>query len=126
MKPDLTLIPARPDVGIHKRKPLTRSETIALVIRQMGWCGCGKCDAPLDPFGEGVIDEHLTPLDFGGSNDLTNRALLRLPCAKAKTVGDNAGSKKINRLRGELKPKRKRDWPSRTMQSRGFEPRRSA
>ncbi len=125
MKPDLTIVPARPEVEIHKRKPLNRSETIELVIRQVGRCDCG-CDEPLDPFGEGVIDEHLTPLDFGGTNDLSNRALLRRPCAKAKTVGDNRMSKKINRIRGELKPKRKRTWSSRPLQSRGFEPRRSA
>lgn len=86
---------------VEKRRPLTRAETIAICVRQNGRCGCG-CGKPLNPFTEGVIDEHIIPLELTGSNDLSNRAYYRKPCAAEKTVKDAADIAKAKRLAGEV------------------------
>ncbi len=72
---------------IEARKPLSRAEGLFVLIRQAGrpvLCACG-CDEPLDPMGEGVIDEHDRALGLFGANDLENRVWYRRPCAKRKT-----------------------------------------
>jgi 5-methylcytosine-specific restriction endonuclease McrA len=64
-----------------------------------------------------MVDEHLLPLALGGSNDLSNRALLCVPCANAKTRVDRKAIAKVARIRrrmlGDPRPKRK-------IRSRGF------
>lgn len=89
-----------------KRKPLTRFQFATLILKQEGKCGCG-CGMKLQA--DRIIDEHLTPLDSLGSNDLSNRALFSLDCAKRKTQVDRAARDKGRRIRGETKtgPKRK-------------------
>lgn len=79
----------REPVAIEPRRPLTRREVIELAVRQSGRCAC-PCGEKLDALRETVVDEHLLALELGGSNDLANRALYRLPCAKAKTAAKDA------------------------------------
>lgn len=110
----------REPVTIEKRKPLTRAEFGQLMIDQSGRCGCG-CGEKLQPMTERVIDEHRIALALGGTNDLANRELWRLPCAKAKTAGKDAPAiakcKRIeareNGTRRERKPipSRAGGWP---------------
>lgn len=100
MKPAVSILQDRAEVEIHDRKPLTRREIIELSVRQGGKCGCG-CGGRLNALTEGVIDEHVLALNAGGTNDLSNRALWRKPCAVEKTKGDRTADAKIKRLRGE-------------------------
>lgn len=90
----------------EKRKPLTRFQFATLILAQEGRCGCG-CGTKL--VADRIIDEHIQPLDALGSNDLSNRALFSLDCAKRKTQVDRAARDKGRRIRGETKtgPKRK-------------------
>lgn len=111
--------------AVEKRKPLNRAQVIALMIKQATGpvlCGCG-CGEPLEPFVEGVIDEHWAPLAQTGTNDLRNRALLRKPCAKRKTRKDSGDTAKCKRLAGETCTARGRPIPQRAepMQGRGFD-----
>ncbi len=103
-------------VEIEPRRPLTRRETIELAVRQEGRCGCG-CGVKLNALTEGVIDEHVIPLEWGGSNDLPNRQLWRHPCAKAKTVKEAPQTAKVKRLAGETCSAPTR----RPLKSRGFD-----
>lgn len=77
------------------RKPLTRKQRAEIALRQDGKCHiCGQ------KLGlKGTIDEHLVPLWCGGTNDLDNRALVCVPCAKAKTKGEAAERGKVLRSR---------------------------
>lgn len=127
-------------VVIEKRKPLSRPQVIQLVLDQEGRCGCG-CGVKLDPMGEGVIDEHVRPLGQLGDNELSNRALYRKPCAKAKTAGargDNARTAKAKRQGGEKGQwarrqkrgegtikNRKTTWPKRELRGRPFQRRKA-
>jgi len=122
---------------VEKRRLLTRIEIITLAVEQGGKCGCG-CGEKLDAVREGVIDEHVIPLELTGPNDLKNRALYRKPCAVKKTKGDAAAIAKAKRLAGETcnaagKPipvhvdpwgknrsgAAKKAWPSRPFATRG-------
>ena len=123
---------------IEARKPLNRAEALAVMIRQAGGvvlCGCG-CGEPLDPLGEGVVDEHLRALGLLGGNELENRAWFRKPCAKRKTDGDDlpriAKAKRQSRAVGPRErstrpiPQRENPWPpegSRKLQGRKFQSR---
>jgi 5-methylcytosine-specific restriction endonuclease McrA len=64
-----------------------------------------------------MVDEHVIPLELGGPNDLSNRALLCVACAKAKTRADRKAIAKVARIRrrqaGEEPTKQK-------IRSRGF------
>lgn len=80
----------------EKRKPLTRLQFATLILKQEGKCGCG-CGMKLQA--DRIIDEHLQPLDALGSNDLSNRALFSLDCAKRKTQADRAARDKGRRIR---------------------------
>lgn len=94
---------------VEKRKPLTRRQVLELCLRQEGRCGCG-CGFKLDPMGEGVIDEHVLALELTGSNDLSNRALWRTPCAKAKTAKQDAPTiAKAKRQAGETGQRARRE-----------------
>lgn len=101
---------------VETRRVLSRRQTIELAVRQNGRCGCG-CGVKLDALKEGVIDEHIIPLELTGSNDLENRALFRKPCAAKKTTDDFAKIAKAKRLAGETCTKPK----GRPIQSRGFD-----
>lgn len=130
MKPERTIIP-QADRTTEPRKPLTRRETIELAVRQGGRCGCG-CGEKLNALTEGVIDEHLIPLEKMGTNDLANRALFRKPCAVAKTkrdAADIASAKRITaREEGTRRTRQaiaqaKNPWPPKgtvKLRSRGF------
>jgi len=104
-------------VGTTKRKTLTARQKVKLHEDQKGICPL--CGRPMVP-GEKLIDEHLTPLGLGGSNDLGNRALVHATCAYAKTFGDEGDIAKI----AEAKRRKARDLgltaPKRPIQSRGF------
>lgn len=110
----------REKVEPEKRKPLTRREVIELAVRQGGKCGCG-CGVKLDALREGVVDEHLIPLEIReNANALDNRALFRKPCADAKTKADRKAIAKVKRLAGETCT-----GPRRPIRSRGFDKTRS-
>ncbi|MDP3675569.1 MAG: HNH endonuclease signature motif containing protein [Novosphingobium sp.] len=68
---------------------------------------CPACGEKLKA--DQIIDEHLNPLDSGGSNDLSNRALFCLGCAREKTIDDTAASMHGRRVRGEIGQKRRRE-----------------
>lgn len=104
-------------VGTTTRKPLTARQKVKLHEDQKGICPL--CDRLMVP-GEKLIDEHLTPLGLGGSNDLGNRALVHATCAYAKTFGAEGDIAKI----AEAKRRKARSLgliaPKRKIQSPGF------
>lgn len=114
MKPLVSIIP-EPDRSTVVRKPLTPKQRAELALVQGGICGCG-CGVKMNHALEGTIDEHMNPLGLTGTNDLANRRLFRLPCAKAKTVGDKGMIAKAKRLAGETCT----GEPARKLQGRGF------
>src|SRR6185295_13679082 len=87
------------------RLRLTRVEFAGLILAQKG--RCPACGGKLRA--DEIIDEHIVPLDLGGSNDLTNRALFCLGCAREKTIDDVAASIHGRRVRGEIGQKRRRE-----------------
>lgn len=112
------------------RQKLTRVQIVQLVIRQIdasgvARCGCG-CGARLEPE---CIDEHMVPresLPAETCDHIDNRALLNKPCAKAKTVKDQAVIGHWRRVRQDSgQAKRRRAKGSRIksggkLQGRGF------
>lgn len=74
------------------RKGSSGSKKLAMHERQGGLCPL--CEKPMIA-GEKLIDEHLTALGLGGSNDDSNRALVHATCAYAKTFGDEGDIAKI-------------------------------
>src|SRR5690606_20361491 len=100
----VSLASATPVLPEHRRR-LSRIEFAHLMLEQQGRCqACGeklKADQ--------IIDEHIVPLDHGGSNDLDNRALYCVGCAREKTVDDLAASLHGRRVRGEIGQKRRRE-----------------
>ena len=114
----------------EKRKPLNRVQFATLILRQEGRCGC-SCGKKLQA--DRIIDEHVIALDFLGSNDLSNRSLWDRDCSKAKTAKDLAAAAKGKRLRMEKGQQARRKangpqiksrptvWPTRKLQSRGFQ-----
>lgn len=109
------------------RKRLTPAERVTILDRQHDNCA-GCSDTLIWTVIEGtkvygpMIDEHILPLDLGGSNDLSNRELRCVPCAKAKTREDVKRIAKARRLRikngpPELRPK------AQPIRSRGFKSR---
>jgi 5-methylcytosine-specific restriction endonuclease McrA len=113
----------REPIEVAERKRLTAAQRASLLQRQHDRCA-GPCGESLvwsvvdgKPVYGPMIDEHVIPLELGGSNDLSNRALLCVPCAKEKTRVDRKAIAKCARIRrreaGEERPKRK-------IRSRGF------
>lgn len=107
------------------RKALTRVQILQLAIRQKLLCGCG-CGDPLEPK---CIDEHVVPretLPADRCDHIDNRALVNEPCAKAKTVGDQAVIAHWRRARGDsgqVKRRKKRGprlKSNQKIRSRGF------
>ena len=79
-------------VSTTRRKGSSPSKKLAMHERQGGICPL--CSQPMVA-GEKLIDEHLTALGLGGSNDEANRALVHATCAYAKTFGDEGDIAKI-------------------------------
>jgi len=113
----------RQPVAPTERRRLTIAQRTFLLDRQNHRCA-GPCGQSLiwaivegKPIYEPMIDEHVIPLELSGSNDLSNRLLLCVPCAKQKTRADRKAIAKAARIRrreaGEERPKRK-------IRSRGF------
>jgi hypothetical protein len=89
----------------EQRRKLSRIEFAQLILAQDGRCpACGERLRA-----DEIIDEHLVPLSIGGSNDLENRALFCLGCAREKTIDDQAASIHGRRVRGEIGQKRRRE-----------------
>lgn len=99
--PTLQRAPALP----IPRRRLTRVEFAQLMLDQDGRCGACREKLRADL----IVDEHLTPLDQLGTNDLSNRALYCTACARAKTEGDQANIRHGRRVRGETGQKRTRE-----------------
>lgn len=87
------------------RRRLTRVEFAQLMLDQDG--RCASCREKLRA--DLIVDEHLTPLDQLGSNDLSNRALYCTACARDKTEDDQAEIRHGRRLRGESGQRRRRE-----------------
>ena len=82
------------------RRPLTRKQVAELFLAQDG--KCPLCKQKLQTKGHvpvDFIDEHLTPLWRGGSNELPNRGLVCKPCAKVKTSEETSSRAKGYRVR---------------------------
>jgi 5-methylcytosine-specific restriction protein A len=99
----------------ERRKPLTRKQRVDAHDRHGGKC-C-VCLEPIAP-GEPFIDEHVIPLELGGSNDESNRGIAHIPCAKIKTRRDQNMIAKAIRMRAKHLGIKKR--ASRKIPSRGF------
>jgi 5-methylcytosine-specific restriction protein A len=99
----------------ERRKPLTRKQRVDAHDRHGGTC-C-VCLLPIAP-GEPFIDEHVIPLELGGSNDDSNRGIAHIPCAKIKTRRDQNMIAKAIRMRAKFLGIKKRK--GRKLQSRGF------
>lgn len=110
------MIREREEVEVEDRVPLTQAQRRGLLEAQGYLCGCG-CGAKLQVELEGrtmlaaMIDEHVTPLWFGGSNDISNRSMWAVACSAAKTKREAAARAKAKRiwrrLHGEEPPKQK-------------------
>ncbi|MDP3495569.1 MAG: HNH endonuclease signature motif containing protein [Hyphomonadaceae bacterium] len=87
------------------RRKLSRIEFAQLMLDQEGRCACCREKLRSDL----IIDEHVTALDHGGTNDLSNRALYCTACARAKTEDDLAESLHGRRVRGEIGQKYRRN-----------------
>ena len=117
--------PEREPLEATPRKRLTALERITILTRQHDRCaGCGESLIWTEVEGRPVygpmIDEHILPLELGGSNDLINRELRCVSCAKAETREDRKRIDKARRLRAKQKPRS--EWPrtSAPIRSRGF------
>ena len=107
----------------QERKPLSRREFALLCLEQNG--KCANCGAKLDLARPRMtVDEHLVPLFSGGPNELSNRAIWCVDCAKAKTAGEAPGRAKVRRFEQKKTQadKRKAAGGSR-IQSPGFDKR---
>lgn len=82
----------------ERRKPLTRRQRLEAHDTHGGTC-C-VCLLPIAP-GEPFIDEHIIPLELGGSNDPSNRGIAHIPCAKIKTKLDQKLIAKASKRRAK-------------------------
>jgi len=64
-----------------------------------------------------MIEEHVIPFQLGGSNDLSNRDLRCVLCAKEKTRADRKAIAKVAPIRRRLTGKER---PKQKIRSRGF------
>lgn len=112
-------------VDATPRKRLTLAERLTILARQDDLCaGCRETLIWTVIDGKSVygpmIDEHIVPLWSGGSNDLSNRELRCVPCAKAKTRKEATERAKVMRIQAKLKPRDQ--WPKAApIRSRGFQ-----
>lgn len=99
---------------LHKRKPLTTKERVENFKAHNGTCCIcgGKIHVT-----EAWIDEHMLALAMGGTNEMSNRGIAHVKCAKVKTKDDMGQIAKAKRREakfiGAKRPKQK-------IQSRGF------
>jgi hypothetical protein len=114
---------SRVPVEATPRKRLTVAEKAHLLDRQQHRCA-GPCKQSLiwaivegKPVYGPIIDEHIIPLELGGSNDLSNRELRCVPCAKEKTRADRKSIAKVARIHRRLAGQ---EGPKRKIRSRGF------
>lgn len=98
-------LPSRPPALPMPRRRLTRVEFAQLMLDQEGRCAACREKLRADL----IVDEHLTPLDQLGSNDLSNRALYCTACARIKTEYDQVDILHSRRLRGEAGQQRTRE-----------------
>jgi len=115
---------SREPVELSARERLTARQRAELLDRQHNLCpACGETLVWAVIDGKRVygpmIDEHLLPLWLGGPNDLANRALYCVPCAKAKTRKEARERGKVLRLERDSNPATRRQ-PVRKMRGRGF------
>ena len=90
------------------RKQLSKHEYAELFLAQMG--KCFRCSVRLAK--GNVIDEHMVPretLPAETCDDLENRKLFCKPCAKEKTVGDQAIIAHGRHVRGETGQRARRE-----------------
>ena len=78
-----------------KRTPLSMRQKSVLWDKQQGLCR--SCYEPLkaDSFED---DHHLALID-GGTNELSNRRLICIPCHKAKSATEHKNNAKAKRLK---------------------------
>jgi 5-methylcytosine-specific restriction endonuclease McrA len=114
---------AREPVEATERKRLTAAQKAQLLGRQQHRCA-GPCQQSLvwalvegKPVYGPMIDEHIIPLELGGSNELSNRELRCVPCAKEKTRSDRKAIAKVARIRRRLAGQER---PKQKIRSRGF------
>lgn len=124
----------------------SESDKRGLYDKQCEKCFVSTCRAPLHwAKPRNWIVEHESQLSISGDNSLANKTLRCKACARKKTNGTKATSYgsdahargKIRRIRGENKPKMKRpipsrpmgvgktQWPTRKIESRGFQKRKT-
>jgi 5-methylcytosine-specific restriction endonuclease McrA len=109
--------------GPTPRKRLTAAERCTILDRQHDLCpGCRESLIWTVVDGKSVygpmIDEHIIPLELGGSNDLSNRELRCIPCAKVKTKKDQKDIGHVRRMR--LKDQGEFPKARQTIRSAGF------
>lgn len=106
------------------RKRLTPSQKAEILERQHDLCA-GCRETLIWTFIDGkpvygpMIDEHIIPLELGGSNDLSNRDLRCVPCAKAKTRKDVKDIAHVRRMR--LKDRGEFPAAKQKLRGRGFD-----
>ena len=112
----------REPVEATVRRRLTAAQKAHLLGRQRD--RCASCQESLiwavvegRPVYGPMIDEHIIPLELGGSNDLSNRELRCVPCAKKKTRADRKAIAKVARIRRRLAGQER---PRQKIRSRGF------
>ena len=81
----------------EKRTPLNQRQKQLLLDRQLNLCAVETCRTKLD--GGQFEDDHWTPLHLGGTNELSNRRLICIPCHKTKTIAENKQRGKVRRIR---------------------------
>ncbi len=86
---------------------------------------CSLCKTPIEARTDCQFD-HIHALHLDGPHVADNLRPVHIECHKRKSALEARGRKKVRAATGANKPKRKRTWASRPLQSRGFEPRRSA
>ena len=109
----------RPPVEIHKRKPPTLKQQVAILLRQARCWFCGK---KLRETGHEY--DHSQPLALGGKNEVDNFYALCPECHSHKTKADQEAIARANRRSGKTgqdKRRKERDRP--LIQSRGFDKR---
>lgn len=114
----------REPVEATPRKRLTMAQRCEVLDRQHDLCaGCRETLIWAVVDGKAVygpmIDEHIVPLELGGSNDLSNRELRCVHCAKAKTRKDHKDIAHVRRMR--LKDRGEFPAPKQKIKSRGFQ-----
>jgi 5-methylcytosine-specific restriction endonuclease McrA len=116
-------VPREP-VAATIRKRLTGAERAVVLARQHHVCAGGCQQSLVWSVVDGkrvygpMIDEHIIPLELGGSNELSNRELRCVPCAKEKTRADRKAIAKVARILRRASGQERR---KQKIRSRGFQ-----